>query len=146
MVNDHQQFPAARVAYGAEIGHVIYMYQRSSSSTAESMNAENKSVRSRTAVDPINAIIILLKLESERYNHYRNEAWEWKEALTPHGKMLAENAFKNVNLRNYSISVDDNPSDRVNCTVTTNRTGYLYRCWFPRTYNDDSTFMWCSQH
>ena len=98
IVNDHQQFPAARVAYGAAIGHVIYMYQRSSSSTAESMNAANKSMRSRTAVDPINAIIILLKLESERYNRYRNEAWEWKEALTPHGKRLAENAFKNVNL------------------------------------------------
>ena len=53
------------------------------------MNAANKSVRSRTAVEPINAIIILLKLESERYNRYRNEAWEWKEA---HGKRLAENA------------------------------------------------------
>ena len=145
MVNDHQQFPAARVAYGAAIGHVIYMYQRSSSSTAESMNAANKSMRSRTAVDPINAIIILLKLESERYNHYRNEAWEWKEALTPHGKRLAENAFKNVNLRNYSISVDDDHTDRVNCTVTSNRTGYLYRCWFPRTYDDNSTlFGGCS--
>ena len=69
------------------------------SSTAESMNTANKSVRSRTAVDPINAIIgiILLELESARYNCYRNEAWQWKEALTPHGKMLAENAFKNIN-------------------------------------------------
>ncbi len=53
-VNDHQQYPAARVAYGARVdSESIYMYQRSSSSTAESMNAANKSVRNRTAVDLI---------------------------------------------------------------------------------------------
>ncbi len=53
-VTDHQQYPVARVAYGARVdGESIYMYQRSSSSTAESMNAVNKLVRDQTAVDPI---------------------------------------------------------------------------------------------
>ncbi len=56
-IKDYQQYPAARVAHGARLeGETIYMCQRSSSSTAELMNAANKSVRDRTAVDPINAM------------------------------------------------------------------------------------------
>jgi hypothetical protein len=74
-VNDHQQYKAARVAYGARFeGETIYMYQRSSSSTAESMNAANKWVRDRTAVDPINALILLLKLEAKRYADNKEQA------------------------------------------------------------------------
>ena len=75
LVNDHQQFPAARVAYGALQGENIYMYQRSSFSTAESMNAANKSVRDCTAVDPINAMLLLLKLEAQRFWANKEKAW-----------------------------------------------------------------------
>jgi hypothetical protein len=71
LVNDHQQFPAARVHYGAERGETIYMYQQPSSSTAESMNAENKSVRDCTSVDPINSMLLLLKLEPEGFPRTR---------------------------------------------------------------------------
>ncbi len=56
-IKDNQQYPAARVAHGARLeGETtyMYMYQRSLSSTAESMNAANKSVSDRTAVNPIN--------------------------------------------------------------------------------------------
>ncbi len=76
LVNYHQQFPAARVAYGAEKGETIYMYQCSSSSTAESMNAANKLVRDWTAVDPINAMILILKLEAKRYCDNKEKALE----------------------------------------------------------------------
>jgi hypothetical protein len=94
-VKDHQQFPAARVAYGARVeGEMIHMYQRSSSSTAELMNAANKLVRNRTAVDPINAMILLLKLEAKRYADNKEKAWEWTEVLTPHGQKLSNYAFK----------------------------------------------------
>ncbi len=66
-IKDYQQYPAARVAHGARFeGETIYMYQCSSSSTAELMNAANKSVRDRKAVDPINTLILLLKLEAKR--------------------------------------------------------------------------------
>jgi hypothetical protein len=51
------------------------MYQRSSFSTAESINAANKSVRDQTAVDPINALILLLKLEAKRYADNKEQAW-----------------------------------------------------------------------
>jgi hypothetical protein len=76
-VKDHHQFLAARVAYGARVeGETIYMYQCSSSSPAESMNAANKSVKDRTAVDPINAMILLLKLEAKRYADNKEQNWQ----------------------------------------------------------------------
>ena len=65
-VNDYQQFPAARVTFGLDQGVEAYMFQRSSASTAESMNAAHKGVRDRTAVDPINSLLLLLKLEARR--------------------------------------------------------------------------------
>ncbi len=49
LVNDNQQYPAARCAMGDN----IVMYQRSASSTAESMNRANVRAREKTAVDPI---------------------------------------------------------------------------------------------
>jgi hypothetical protein len=82
------------------------MYQQSSSSTAESMNAANKSVKDRTAVDPINAILLLLKLEAQRFQANKEKAWGCTEVLTPHGKNLAEKAFASVNPRDYSITIE----------------------------------------
>ncbi len=38
----------------------------SSSSTAKAMNAVNFAIQARTAVDPVNALVLLLKLEVER--------------------------------------------------------------------------------
>jgi hypothetical protein len=37
LVNNHQQFPAARVHYGSAQSETIYMYQRSSSLTTKSV-------------------------------------------------------------------------------------------------------------
>ena len=48
--------PTARVHMGED----IYMYQRSASSSFESMNNANKAVRERTAVDPVNSSMLLL--------------------------------------------------------------------------------------
>ena len=42
LVNDYQQFPAARVKFGLDQGIEVCMFQRSSASTAESMNAAHK--------------------------------------------------------------------------------------------------------
>ena len=144
LVPDHQQFPAARIAYGASNGVNVYMYQRSSSSTAEAMNAANKAVRDRTAVDPVNAMILLLKLESKRFSMNREKAWSWKEVLTPHGKTLMEKVFRNVNPRDYSITVEGSTTSN-KCYVTKNVSQYNYVCWFPVEYDDDgSLFGGCS--
>ncbi len=106
LVNDHQQFPAARVHYGEEQGETIYMYQQSSSKTAESMNAANKSVRDCTVVDPINAMLLLFKLEARRFSKNKEMAWSWTEVLTLHGKKLSDKAFSKVNPRDYTITID----------------------------------------
>jgi hypothetical protein len=111
-INDHQQYPCARVSMGED----ICMYQRSASSSVESMNNANKSVRARTAVDPVNSSMLLLQKENERFLSHREEAYQWKEELTPHGVKLRDEIFKKVEYREYSISIV-NGIEHVNCTV-----------------------------
>jgi hypothetical protein len=61
-LDDESQYPAARCAMGL----LVYMCFRSSSGTAESMNKANKEMRAQTAVDLLNACILLIKLEVNR--------------------------------------------------------------------------------
>ncbi len=145
LINNHQQFPAARVHYGAERGEKIHMYQRSSSLTAESVNAANKSVRDRTAVDPINPVLLILKLEAARYSKNKEKAWSWNEVLTPHGKKLSDNVFSKVNPRDYTIKIDAE-LNKYDCTVSRMTSNYTSTCWFPSSYddNDGSLFGGCS--
>ncbi len=67
------------------------------------MNYANLAVRERSAVDPVNSTILLLQLETKRYKKYKAKAWNWDDVLTPHGKKLSEDAFKDVNHREYEI-------------------------------------------
>ena len=69
-LEDESQYPAARCAMDPS----IFMYSRSSSGTAESMNRANKEMRSRTAVDLLNACMLLIKLEVNRYYSMKKEA------------------------------------------------------------------------
>ncbi len=112
LVPDHQQFPAARCAMGDK----ICMYQRSSQSSAESMNYANLAVRERTAVYPVNATILLLQLETKCYNECKAKAWNLDEVLTPHGKKLGEDAIKDINHREYKIHINAQ-GDRWLCHV-----------------------------
>jgi hypothetical protein len=64
-VPDHQQHPASRCAQMEG----VCMFMRTASSSVESMNRANDSVRER-AVDPINACILLLNLEGERFGNF----------------------------------------------------------------------------
>jgi hypothetical protein len=52
----------------------IYMYQQSASSAVESMNAVNKEMRARTAVDALNATLLLIRLECNRFLRMKQEA------------------------------------------------------------------------
>ena len=80
------------------------------------MNCVNKSVRDRITVDPINAIILLLKLEAKRYSENKKNAWEWTEVLAPHGQKLFNNAFKKIKLWDYTINIEYEV-ERYTCTV-----------------------------
>ncbi len=85
----YQQYPAVRCAQGEN----ICMYSRTASQTVESMNQANMSIREQTAVDPINAIILFLRLELKRYSQNKEKAESWNEVLTSHGKKLQEKVF-----------------------------------------------------
>jgi hypothetical protein len=72
------------------------------------MNAENKSIRERSAVDVVNAVILLMKLEKNRHQGMTEAAWKHDHVLTPRGIALSEEASKQVpNFRAYTISAAD---------------------------------------
>ena len=130
-IHDHQQFPAARCALHPD----ACMFQRTSSSSVESMNRANSSIRDRTAVDPINSLILLLDLEGKRYNAHCDNAWSCTDILTPYGKKLLVGAFDQVNFRDFEIAVTqqgDMWCCHINRIVSTN----LYTCHIPMVADD----------
>ena len=51
--------------------------------------------------------MLLIKLEGSRFNHYKQKAWERDEILTGRGQDLMEEAFRDVNLMEYRISINN---------------------------------------
>jgi hypothetical protein len=70
-IEDKAQYPGARCAM--EEG--IYMYQQSALSAVESMNAANKEMRVCTTVVVLNATLLLIRLECNRFLRMKQEAW-----------------------------------------------------------------------
>ena len=68
-------------------GH-IYIYGRTASAGNESMNRANQRAREQTAVDVINATMLLVNLENERFARKRDLVWNLNDILTPKGKLL----------------------------------------------------------
>ena len=61
-VEDDVQYPACRVAKTEH--KEVYMYMRTASSSVESMNGANKAARDKTAVDVVQAVKLLIDLET----------------------------------------------------------------------------------
>ncbi len=80
-LDDESQYLAARCAMGPN----VYLYFRSLSGTAESMNKANKEMRARTAVDLNNSCMLLIKLECKRFYKMKKDAWGGTTVLTPRG-------------------------------------------------------------
>ena len=100
MVPDIEQYPAARCAMGAD----VQMYGRSASSGVEAMNAVNRGIRERSCVCLVNATILLMKMEADRFSRMRDSAWAHDGLLTPYGRLLADEIWKEVpNHRDYTI-------------------------------------------
>ena len=83
-IAEEMQFPASRCAQG----NSVCMYGKSESSGVEAMNKANEDIRQKTAVDILNATLILLKKDSTRYNKQQNLAWNHAQILTPKGMEL----------------------------------------------------------
>jgi len=100
-LEDPEQSPASRCAQGPG----IYMYHRSTSAAVESMNAANKKMRAKTAVDPLNACLLLMKLECKRFNKQRAKAWSSDCFLMPRGTVKYEEVFKCINALDFTITI-----------------------------------------
>ncbi len=81
------------------------MFDKSAPSGVESMNNANQLVRQKTAVDVLNGMILLLKLEAERFQWYKQVTWERDNILTDKGLKLMEECFTDVQVRDYQITV-----------------------------------------
>lgn len=145
-VNDEEVYPAAR----CNLSRTSCMYQRSASSSAESMNHANLAARGRTAVDVVSSTMLLLKLSAARYSAQKEKALSWEDhALTPHGTKLRDNAFEGINFRHYGIFVDNNDENSNRLVARVTRLGGEHhaerRCWFLKEEDDDgSVFGGCS--
>jgi hypothetical protein len=102
-IADEMQFPAARCVQG----NSICMYGKSASSGVELMNRANDDICQRTMVDILNAALILLKKESNRYEKAQDQAWNHSQQLTTKGMDLMEEAFKKVNTAMFKIHVTE---------------------------------------
>ena len=84
-VDNVEQYPAARCA----LSSTAFMYQRSSSQMVEAMNNANKRMRVRSGVDVLNATILLLKMEAERFERLKQCATNCESMLTNKGSQLS---------------------------------------------------------
>jgi hypothetical protein len=99
---DSSQYPGARCA----MGNNICMYSKSALSGVESMNKANQHDQQKTAVDILNTVILLIKLEGECFNCYKQKAWERDDQLlTEQGLELMEEAFANIDIREFRINI-----------------------------------------
>jgi hypothetical protein len=103
-IAEEMQFPVARCAQG-DSG---CMYDKTATSGVEAMNRANEDIRQRTAVDVLNPTLILLTKESTRYDKACNLAWNHVQILTPKGVELMEEAFKNVNVQDFKVHLEEN--------------------------------------
>jgi hypothetical protein len=108
-VTDESQFCAARCAMTSD----AQMHGKLASSGVESMNQANMNVRQKTAVDALNAMLVLLKDDSDRFEKYKRQACEQTQLLTPHGMIEMEEAYKDVNQREYRLEVTEDDNGQV---------------------------------
>jgi hypothetical protein len=114
-LEDAEPHPAARCAQGRG----IYMYHRSTSAAVELMNAANCEMRAKTALDPLNACILLMKLECKGFSEQRAKAWLSDSFLMPRGTVKYEEVFKGINALDFTITIVSR-DESYECTVCRN--------------------------
>ena len=114
-LTDKEQYSGARCG----MGEGIYMYQRSATSSVELMNAANREVRAQTAVNALNAALLLINLECKRFQPMKQQAWGDDLGLTPRGKELYESTYTDLSPAQFTFSqtkYDDYWGVQVKCT------------------------------
>jgi len=83
------------------------MYHRTSSAAIESMNAANREMRAKTAVDPLNASILLIRMECKQFVKHRQLAWALDTELTCRGRVEYDEVFTNISSFDFTITVSE---------------------------------------
>ena len=71
------------------------------------MNRANKRARDQVAIDLVNATMVLMKLESGRFERKKQLAWGNENFLTPTGKSKRDEAMIDVNVVDYIFEVEN---------------------------------------
>ena len=77
------------------------------SSGVESMNSANYSMRQRTAIDMVNAALLLVDMEIKRYKKQQTSAWSKNSLFSPRGQIEFDETFNDVNHRKFRIGVTE---------------------------------------
>ena len=64
--------------------------------------------------------------------------------MTPHGKKLSEDAFKDINPREYQIRINQQGDEQWNCGVSRLNSTNKYQCFFKSVEEEGSVFGGCS--
>lgn len=139
-LEDAVQYPAARCAMGDN----VCMYSLSASSGGESMNRANNPARKVTAVDMLNAAMLLTCLESKRYKEFKIQVHNTSTPLTLCGMQLWEEAFKGIECIDYTctFSILETCYQCSVSKVTENAS--IYTVKIPKTEVFGSRFVSCT--
>jgi hypothetical protein len=139
-IAEEMQFPAARYAQG----NSVCMYGKSASSGVEAMNRANEDIRQKTAVDILNATLLLLKKESIWYNKQQHLAWNHAHMLTPKGMKLMEEAFNNVKVQDFKVNLTENKNEHTAIVSKKSTSHREYSVNIPKSVTLGSRFGNCT--
>ena len=83
-------------------------------------------------MDPLNAMLVLLKGDSVRFEKYKKQAWERTQLLTPRGMIEMEEAYKDVNQREYRLDVTEVENGHVATVSKTNANAKQFVVFIPK--------------
>ena len=85
------------------------------------MNAANREMRAKIAVDPLKECILLMKLKCKRFIEQGAKAWSSDSFLTPRGTVKYEEVFEGINALDFTIKIVSQDKS-YECTVHRNMT------------------------
>ncbi len=111
-ISNEQQFPVVRCA----MAETVCMYGKTASSGVKAMNRANDSIQTGTAINILNAALVLIKKESEQFERSKSDAWKkevWskEKPLTPRGMTVMKDIFEKCNTLLFQIHVSKNTTD-----------------------------------
>ncbi len=108
------------------------------------MNNANQLACLKTAVDVLNCVILLLKLEAERFQWFKQVTWELDNILMDKGLKLMEERFTNVRVQDYHITVipieDSHRATGTKCSINATK----FTVVIPAMGKSESIFGTCN--